>query len=204
MSARALSDAELLSLVLQRDDVAALLGVGGLKALAQSDPDVWVEDPRLDVESAVRLLAAFELGRRAVEKPAPRDVLRTPASIADFMRPLLANLRREEMHVLCMSTSNHLLRHARVAVGTATWCSVDPREVFAPAITCRAAGIVLVHNHPSGDSQPSTHDVALTRQLVRAGEALSIRVLDHLVLAEGGTFTSMLTVGLMSARPAME
>jgi DNA repair protein RadC len=107
------------------------------------------------------------------------------------MRPRLANLRREELHVLCLSTSSHLLRHARVAEGSATECHVDPREVFAPAIACRAAAVVLVHNHPSGDPQPSASDLALTRQLAEAGRTLCIRLVDHVVLADGGGFVSI-------------
>jgi DNA repair protein RadC len=191
LSPRALTDAELLCIVLDEPDAGALLSGTSLKLLAQRSPDEWLEDPHHDASSAAKVLAAIELGRRSVLAPAPRQRLRTPQAIADFMRPRLANLRREELHVLCLSTSSHLLRHARVAEGSATECHVDPREVFAPAIACRAAAVVLVHNHPSGDPQPSASDLALTRQLAEAGRTLCIRLVDHLVLADGGGFVSI-------------
>ena len=79
----------------------------------------------------------------------------------------------------------------RVAEGSVTECHVDPREVFAPAILSRAAAVVLVHNHPSGDPQPSASDLALTRQLTEAGRALCIRVIDHVIVADGGLFSSI-------------
>jgi DNA repair protein RadC len=191
LSARALTDAELLCVLLDDPHAGDLLSRTDIKALAQRAADDWLEDTQWGAGIGLRLLAAFELGRRVVLLPAPRQRLRTPQAIADYMRPHLANLRREEMHVLCLSSSSYLLRHTRVAEGSATECHVDPREVFAPAILSRAAAVVLVHNHPSGDPQPSASDLALTRQLTEAGRALCIRVIDHVVVADGGMFSSI-------------
>jgi DNA repair protein RadC len=195
LSARALTDAELLCVLLDDPHAGELLEKTNIKALAQRAGDDWLEDTQWGAGIGLRLLAAFELGRRVVLLPAPRQRLRTPQAVADFMRPHLCNLRREEMHVLCLSSSSHLLRHARVAEGSATECHVDPREVFAPAIAARAAAVVLVHNHPSGDPQPSAADLALTRQLTEAGRALCIRVIDHIVIADGGAFSSIAAGG---------
>src|SRR5437868_89227 len=104
LSPRALTDAELICIILDHAEASALLEDTSLKSLAQRAPDDWLEEPRCDAPSAARLLAAFELGRRSILAPAPRERLRTPQAIADFMRPRLANLRREELHVLCLST----------------------------------------------------------------------------------------------------
>jgi DNA repair protein RadC len=100
------------------------------------------------------------------------------------------------VHVLCLNSRNVLLRQVRVAEGSVDQCHVDPREALAPAIACRATGIVLVHNHPSGDPEPSVNDVALTRQLREAGRLLCIRLLDHLVIGDRG-YVSMLSRGLL-------
>ena len=98
--------------------------------------------------------------------------------------------------MLCLSSRNVLLRHVRVAEGSVDQCHVDPREALAPAIACRATGIVLVHNHPSGDPEPSVQDVALTRQLREGARLLCLRLLDHLVVGESG-YVSMLARGLL-------
>jgi DNA repair protein RadC len=89
-----------------------------------------------------------------------------------------------------------LLRHRCIAKGTATHCAVDPRDIFHVALATRAAAIVLVHNHPSGDATPSPHDVALTRQLSAGARPLCIRIADHLVIGDGA-WTSMLAAGLL-------
>src|SRR6185436_8651714 len=182
LSARALSDSELLETLLDSD----ALKNEDLRELGRTAPEDWLDDARVSPHQAARLLAALELARRSLlqtPKKAPR--LRSPADIFSFIRPHLMNLGREEMHVLCLGPSNVLLRHRVVAHGNATHCEVDPREVFAPALAVRATSVVLVHNHPSGDPRPSAHDVALTRQLQRAGKALCVRVADHLVVGDG-------------------
>jgi DNA repair protein RadC len=89
-----------------------------------------------------------------------------------------------------------LVRDVRVAEGTTNACPVDPREVFAVALAARATAVVLAHNHPSGDPEPSSLDVALTAQLVEGGRLLGVKVLDHLVVGESG-FVSFLERGLM-------
>jgi DNA repair protein RadC len=193
LSARALSDDELLELLL---DTAAL-AQEDLFTLSRTPAEDWLDDPRLSAPQSARLLAALELGRRSMLPRAARAPrLRTPSDTFNLMRPHLKGLAHEEMHVLCLGPTNLLLRHRCVSRGSATHCFVDPREVFAPALLSRAAAIVLVHNHPSGDPQPSTHDVALTQQLQRAAKSLSIRLVDHLVIGDE-TFISMLETGLM-------
>ncbi|MBL9036875.1 MAG: hypothetical protein JNG84_00040 [Archangium sp.] len=147
-------------------------------------------------ESMLRLVCAVELGRRALEGPERRLRLSTPDAVAKYMRPVLAGLRREELHVLCFSVRGVLLRHVKVAEGSVDQCPVDVREVFAPAVTARASAVVLVHNHPSGDATPSVLDVTLTQRLVAAGDVLGVQVLDHLVVGTPG-FTSMAQRGLL-------
>jgi DNA repair protein RadC len=200
LGAAALTDPELLSLLLGPGSRAhglaqALLATqGGLKALVQQDPqELWAR-PGVGPVRAARVLAALELGRRAQRVTERRPRLRTPREIYTYLAPTLSALRREVFHVLCFNARNVLLLDARVAEGTINACPVDPREVFAAAITSRATAIVLAHNHPSGDPEPSGQDLGLTAQLIEAGRVLGIKVLDHVVIGDG-TYTSLLERG---------
>jgi DNA repair protein RadC len=198
LSARALSDAELLSVLLDSDALAH----EDLRALQRTPTEDWLDDPRLSAQQSGRLLVALELARRSLLPPKQKPQrLRSPVDTFLYMRPHLLNLAHEEMHVLCLGPSHLLLRHRCVAKGSASQCTVDPREVFAPALASRAATILLVHNHPSGDPKPSPHDLALTRQLREAGKALCIRLADHLVVGDG-EWCSMEASGLLDGEPA--
>jgi DNA repair protein RadC len=194
----AVTDAELVSVVTGVTEAATLAGLlgGGLRALLLEHPDSLVEHHGLDRQAAARLLAAGELSRRLHASTEKRPRLTTPQAIYEWARHQLAGTRHEEFHVLCLNSRNVLLRHVRVATGSVDQCQVDPREALAPAVTCRATAIVLLHNHPSGDPEPSVNDVALTRQLRDGARLLCIRLLDHLVLGESG-YVSMVGRGLL-------
>lgn len=199
LGARALTDGELIAVLCGLTEPAQLeaLAGAGLKALLCEHPDVLIEHHGLDPHTSARLLAAAELSRRLHLSTERRARLATPQAIYEWARPRLAGQRREEFHVLCLNSRNVLLRDAVVAIGSVDQCHVDPREALAPAVVARATGIVLVHNHPSGDPEPSVNDVVLTRRLRDAAKLLCIRLLDHLVLGEAG-YVSMLTRGLLS------
>ncbi|MFP2933731.1 RadC family protein, partial [Pyxidicoccus sp. 3LG] len=138
----------------------------------------------------------LELGRRAQRSVERRPRLRTPKEIHAYLAPALGTLRREVFHVLCFNARNVLVHDARVAEGTMNACPVDPREVFAAALTARATAIVLAHNHPSGDPEPSVQDMGLTRHLISAAQLLNIKVLDHVVVGDG-SYVSMVERGLL-------
>lgn len=198
LGASALSNAELVGVLLGAEELtrASALVEEGLKALLSESPEALVEYRQLSPEEASRLLAAGELARRLHLNLEERPRLQTPQAIFEWARKQLIGARREEFHVLCLNSRNVLLRHVVVAVGSVDQCNVDPREALAPAIACRATGIVLVHNHPSGDPEPSVQDVALTRQLREGARLLCLRLLDHIVVGESG-FVSMLARGLI-------
>jgi DNA repair protein RadC len=193
LGAEALSDEELVALV-----AGMPLGLeAGLTGLGQCPPEELLEHAGLSAAAATRVLAAVELGRRVVRGAgdgAPR--LGSPQAIYEWARPRVVGGRRESFHVLCLNPRHLLLRHVRVAVGSADQCPVDPREALAPAVACRASSLVLVHNHPSGDPEPSPADVALTRQLKEGARLLCIRLVDHLVVTEAG-YVSMSARGLL-------
>jgi DNA repair protein RadC len=192
LGAAALSDAELLCVVVGRKLETSALAPG-LRAIAQEEPSVLQSALG---DAAPSILAAIELGRRLQSSNERRPRLKTPKDIYLYLSPLLAAQRREQFHVLCLNSRNVLLRDVKIAEGTVNACPVDPREVFAPALETRATAIVLAHNHPSGDPEPSTADVALTQRLIEGGRVLGIGILDHVVFGDGG-YVSMLERDLL-------
>lgn len=198
LGAAALSQAELVAIITGIDEPRRVgeLVHEGLKALLTESPETLLAHRHLEPPQAARVLATGELARRLHDSREERPRLQTPQAIYEWARARLVGARREEFHVLCLSSRNVLLRHVRVAEGSVDQCHVDPREALAPAIAVRATGLVLLHNHPSGDPEPSAHDVALTRQLREAARLVCIRLLDHLVLGEA-SYVSMLSRGLI-------
>ena len=123
--------------------------------------------------------------------------VRQSKDVADLMAPLVANLDREHFWVLLLNGKNVVGGLNLVSIGSLTAALVHPREVFVGALLGKAASIVLVHNHPSGDPTPSAEDLALTKRLCEVGDLVGIKVLDHIVLGEGGTFRSLADEGLL-------
>ena len=120
-----------------------------------------------------------------------------PADVAAFaQRHYPPDLDREAFSIILVGARNQLLRLLVVSVGTLTASLVHPREVFRPAIARGAASLLLVHNHPSGDPEPSDDDLLLTKRIAKAGELLGIEVLDHVILA-GTKFVSLKTRGVL-------
>jgi DNA repair protein RadC len=197
LGASALTDLELLSVLLgigpRIQGIAEELvsRSGGLKAFLLKDPLELCAQPGLGPARAAQVLAALELGRRAWRTTERRPRLRSPREIYAYLAPTLSALRREVFHVLCFNPRNVLLADVRVAEGTMDTCPVDPREVYAAALAARASAIVLAHNHPSGDPEPSLQDISLTMQLAEAGQLLGIKVLDHLIVGDAAYVSLM-------------
>ena len=146
---------------------------------------------------ALAVHAALELGRRlsaeASDEGAP---MRGPRDVWRFYGPRLEGLTVEEFHVAVLDSQHRLERDVLVSRGILNSSLVHPREVFREAIAERAASLVLVHNHPSGDPTPSVDDRAITTQLVAAGRLLDIPIQDHLVIGRG-RFISFAEAGLL-------
>ncbi|MFN9303911.1 MAG: RadC family protein [Candidatus Kapaibacterium sp.] len=146
---------------------------------------------------AITLAAAFELVRRVQSAPfSSKHQVRSPEDIARYFIPRMRGARKEEFHVVMLSTANRILKSERISEGSLSASIVHPREVFRPAIIESAAALVLIHNHPSGNTEPSNEDIAITRQLKEAGKIFDIKILDHLIIA-GETYTSLMDRGLM-------
>jgi len=136
---------------------------------------------------AVELLAAFEIGRRAqASNGGEKIILRSPDDVARRMVPLMRDRRTETFVVLLLNTDNSLKAEVELTRGTLNASLVHPREVYKAAIDNIAASIIVVHNHPSGNPEPSREDIEITRQLAEAGKIIGIPLHDHLIVALGG------------------
>ena len=146
---------------------------------------------------AAQLAAVFEIGRRVeAAPPEARVQVRSPADVAAAYGPRLRDLPREVFVVLHLNTANVVTAEFTLTTGGLSASIVEPRQVFQQAIVANAAAVLCLHNHPSGNPEPSREDVAVTKQLVEAGRLLGIPLHDHLIIA-GRTYTSLAERGLM-------
>lgn len=204
--AAALSDAELLALIIGSGS-GNVTAVDLAKRLI-ADYKNLVELSRLSVDELSRhrglgkarsaeIVAAFEIGRRlARSRDSSKIVIKGPADVASYMQPQLAHLKREVFEVLLLNSANVVQKQVRISEGNLNASIVHPREVFKAAIDGLAAGIILVHNHPSGNPEPSGEDKRITRQLVDSGKVVGIPVHDHIIIA-GSQYTSFAERGLL-------
>jgi DNA repair protein RadC len=201
--AGALSNRELLAVVLGTGtrrasvlDVAAALLDSGLRGLAARSVAELESERGLGRAQAARVAATLELGARLASEGRTAPAFRTAAESARYLLPRYGARPVETFGILVLDVRHRLKREAVISVGCLTSSLVHPREVFQEAVVARAAALVLFHNHPSGDPEPSGEDVALTRRLSSAGTLMGIEVLDHLVLG-AGRFVSLKERGLL-------
>lgn len=142
-------------------------------------------------DKAVTLLAAFEISRRiqSQSKWFSNKRITSPADVAEIFIPLLRDELKEKFIVVCLNSANKIIKYEVISVGNLNSSVVHPREIFKVAIENSSASIILIHNHPSENPEPSNEDISITRKLVDTGKILDIPVFDHLIIA-GNTFTS--------------
>ena len=158
---------------------------GGLHGLLRSSVHELVGVAGIGEARAAVLLAAAELGKRMVSEATPRrPVISSPGDVDALLRARLAHLDRERFVVVLLNTKNAVLETHTVSIGTLSSSLVHPREVFKPAVRTSAAGLILVHNHPSGRIEPSREDRDVTGRLVEAGETMGIDILDHVIIGD--------------------
>ena len=146
---------------------------------------------------AVQLVAAFEIGRRVEsQRGGERVQVTSPGDVAAVYGPLMRDLKKEIFKVVFLNTANMIVGDYTVSEGGLAASIVEPRAVFQQAILENAAAIICLHNHPSGNPEPSREDIRITRQLVEAGKLMGVPVHDHLIIAGAG-YTSLAERGLM-------
>ena len=200
--AAALSDAELLALVLRTGDAAAGKSAidlgrellerfdGNLRELAQAELNELQQIKGLGLAKAASIKAAFTLGSRfQARRLETLERFTSPAQVFDFFHHELRDNRKELFLILLLDGKNRITRKVQVSEGSLNQSIVHPREVFAPAVRESAAAVIFIHNHPSGDPAPSREDREITRRLKEAGEILGIKVLDHIIIGDGSYFS---------------
>lgn len=190
--ANALSDTELVAMILQGQGTAAewavavasrlIAEVGSLRGLAAWQPVDYRRIKGIGPMKGAQLAAVAEIARRMMRSGDPRPLLNRPELIAAHLRPAAAGLTVEKFWVLCLDRKNRLLRQVEITSGTATATLAHPREVFRAAVRESAAAIACAHNHPSGDPAPSAPDMHITRILREAAKAVDIELIDHVII----------------------
>jgi DNA repair protein RadC len=195
LGAAALGDEELLAAVIGSGSAGAsamglahglLAAFGGLHGLLRASRDDLLRMRGLGEARAAQVMAALEIGRRVLAaRPAERLQITSPRDAAHFLMPEYSARAVEQFGLLMLDTRHRVLRTTVLTVGTLDCAAAQPREVFRQALLASAAAVVMFHNHPSGDPQPSGEDIELTRRMVAAGELMGVRVVDHVVLGDG-------------------
>ncbi len=199
LGAGALGDNELVAVVLGQGQAQAgvlelanriLSTVAGVAGLARAAHDELTGISGIGAARAAQVLAAVELGRRTVAHVArERAQVLNPRQVAEYLLPQYGNRRVEQFGVLLLDTKHRVLRSTVLSVGTLDASIVHPREIFREAVAGGAAAIVLFHNHPSGDPEPSWEDTRLTQRLIAAGVLMGIDVIDHVILGDTRYFS---------------
>lgn len=204
---QALSNTELLGLIIHTGmrNVSSLhlaeevlsSGNGGISELGEIQYEDLLGITGIGPSKAMLILSVIELGKRIAMAPAARrKVIESSHDVADLLMERLRYEKKEHFKSILVNTKGEILSVDTVSIGALSSTVVHPREVFSSAVRKSAAGVIFVHNHPSGDPLPSEEDIVTTKRLVKSGEILGIRVLDHIIIGDG-EFSSLKAMNLM-------
>lgn len=185
------SNAELLSILLgisERD-----LRLFNLSDILQAPRSIY----GIGSKKQLKIYALKEITQRLLNAHARKpNRISTPQDIADILMPKFRYEVKEHFIIIVLDTKNQVIAMPTISIGTLNTSVVHPREVFNEALKYPTSSIILAHNHPSGDSSPSTEDINITYRLVKCGKILDIEVLDHIIIGDN-TYTSMKMQGLI-------
>jgi DNA repair protein RadC len=195
---QALSTQELLQIILGRgvkDESVAVIAqrllshFGNLQKIKEASIEELSLIKGIGLAKATQIKAAFELGRRLfTQTPEYKSKqLLNPQNVFNLMRGKLKNYHKEHFYIIALNSRNYSV--AEISIGTLDSSIVHPREVFLEAIKNKAASVIFVHNHPSGDPEPSKDDLEITKRLVESGKILGIEVIDHIIITENKYFS---------------
>ncbi len=198
--AQSLTDAELIAILIRTGtkgksviDVAReIIKINGnLASLASKPLSVLTSYSGIKNDKAAALQAAFEISKRILSQSkwfSDKQVT-SPKDIAEIFIPLLKDELKEKFIIICLNSANKIIKFETISTGTLNSSVVHAREIFKTAIEYSSASIILLHNHPSGNKEPSNEDIAITKKLVEAGKIIDIPVFDHIIVA-GNSFSS--------------
>ncbi len=201
--AQNLSDAELIAILLRTGTKGkSVIEIaqefinkhGNLAIAATNSVESFIKNLGIGKDKAATLAAAFEIGRRieSQSKWFSDKKITTPADVAEIFIPLLRDEVKEKFIVVCLNSANKIIKYEVISVGNLNSSIVHPREVFKVAIENNSANIIVLHNHPSGNPEPSKEDIRITGKLVEAGKIMDINVFDHLIIA-GNSYRSLIS-----------
>jgi DNA repair protein RadC len=167
---------------------------GSLTGLSRCSVDELSKIRGIGFAKAVQLVAAFGLGQRLARETLSNQKIDSPELVNELVGAEMRMLRKESLRVILLDTRYHLIRIQEVSTGSVNESIAHPREIFHPAVASSAYAVIVVHNHPSGDTSPSQADHSLTRRLAEAAELLQIKLLDHIIIGapangSGGYFS---------------
>lgn len=207
VGAESLSEQELLACLLGRGIAGEsvlvsarrlLAAFGSLRGIASASAEQLASVRGIGPAKAAQLKAAVEVARRVTPgAEAARPLIDSVEAAAAILRPHLLDKSKEHVVALLLDNRHRLIRLAPIAIGSLSASLVHPRELFKEAIAASAAAVLVAHNHPSGDPEPSAHDLELTRRLAEAGALLGIEVVDHLIIAAQGV-VSLRALGVLT------
>ena len=204
-----LSNTELLALIIgsgTREASALTLAAkvfahigGGMESLNEISPEELTQIDGIGNATAARIIAAAEFGTRIASAGiVSRNRISCPEDVAKFFSAEFAGEKQEHLYTVLLNAKHEMIGTELVAKGGITSSPAIPQDVFRPAVKRGAAGIILVHNHPSGDPSPSEDDYKVTQRISEAGELIGIKLVDHVVVGVGGEFSSLKACGIIN------
>lgn len=202
-----LSNAELLAILLRSGtrEKSALelaneiisLSESGMLHLEDCSPEELASVKGIGDAKACQILSAIELGKRMATHPRRQgDIIGSPADIAKLFMEKMRYYKKEHFCILLLNSKGRIIEETEVSIGDLNSSMVHPREVFLQAVRRSAAAIVLIHNHPSGDPEPSRDDIEITNRLRESSQILGINIIDHIIIGDG-VYTSLKSDGFM-------
>lgn len=205
--AASLSSSELLAIILRTGTRAEnVLGLanrlivrfGGLTGLSRAGFNELCNEHGVGQSKAAQIKAALELGRRAAStQPEEKAIIRSPQDAAGLLMDDMGPLQQEHLRVMLLNSKNHLLAIHEVYKGNVNASTIRTSELFRNAVRENCPAVIVVHNHPSGEPEPSSDDIAATEHMIKGGKTLDIEVLDHIIIGDH-RFVSLKERGIIS------
>lgn len=196
--AEALSSQEILALILGRgikgESVMVtaqrlLSAFGNVKNISEASIEELSAVKGIGPAKASQLKASFELAKRKDEHNGEQIAVRSHQDVIKLVKQQLKGKKKEQFLILCLDTRNNLIKISTISTGTLDTSLVHPREVFKEAIQSLSSSIILIHNHPSGNPEPSDADIDITKRILETGKIVGIDVLDHIIVADNNSFS---------------